>query len=332
MAIRPKTLVAGWAPVLVGGAIVGPLWWIGADQLARWDRIWTGFVAPWIGTFVVALAIQIATNLINDAADFKKGADTEQRLGPPRAVAMGLLPSRAATRGGLACLAVAGAVGLWLASISSWWLLVPGTVALLAAIAYTAGPRPLAYMGLGEIFVLIFFGVFAVGGTVVVLMTSMSWASPSLADVSEIFLWTLWFSLPMGLLAVSILEVNNIRDAPTDREVGKATLAVRVGDRWARRLFLACIVGAFLIPAIPMASVVIYWGETGGLAVVAYAAVCLWLAVGPVRAVRAGTSGRQLNPVLGQVARLEAVVAIGFALLMLLATTLLSFGLDWVFS
>ena len=315
MAIRPKTLVAGWAPVLVGGTIglLDVLVFQKVGQAAA--PVVPGFFIRWMGALVVAVTIQVATNLVNDAADHERGADSPDRLGPPRAVSLGLLSSRQAKGAAALCLLIAALVGLALVSVTSWWLAIPGLLAIVAAVAYTEGPRPLAYVGLGEAFVFVFFGLVALTGTIAV--TVLPAVSGTIQLTYSFFVGPLvWVGIPFGLLAVAILEVNNIRDAPTDRLVGKRTLAVRIGDMWARRLFLACLVTAGAVLAVPLtldAASATFLGDR--LASAAVAIIVVGFAVPPARAVLRGASGRELNPVLGQVARLEAVAALAIAAL-----------------
>ncbi|MEX0990978.1 MAG: 1,4-dihydroxy-2-naphthoate polyprenyltransferase [Actinomycetota bacterium] len=284
LAARPKTLVAGSAPVLVGSSIAFA----------------AGSFRPLLalGALVVGVSIQIGTNFVNDAADHARGADTADRLGPPRAVASGLLPSRVVWSAALDCFVLAGGVGVWLASVSSWWLLIPGGIAILAGIAYTAGPKPLAYLGLGEIFVFAFFGLFATAGTVFVQV-----AGTTVDPLISIFAITVGCS--MGFLAVVILEVNNIRDAPTDREAGKVTLAVRIGDRRARILLAAFLIGAYvfvILPLMPVLVISIPWLLAPMLTIP--------LALSAHRTLARGDSGRPLNLVLAKVALLQAVFAL----------------------
>ena len=317
MAIRPKTLVAGWAPVLVGGVFSGC--WLAAVAEQRDSPDVAGFVLRWLSALVVAVAIQIATNLVNDAADHRRGADTDERMGPPRAVSTGVLAADAVQRAAVAALVVAGLVGLGLVATTSWWLLLPGALSIVAAVAYTAGPKPLAYLGLGEGAVFLFFGLFAVGGTVAVTLVPAFELEPGIEGLFPMFvLQSLWLATPLGLLSVAILEVNNIRDAPTDRLVGKATLAVRIGDRWARRLFATCVVFALVtlgIGFILLANIV------HPVPVVICAILLVFpvvLAIASIMAVVGGAAGRALNPVLGRVARLEAFVAMTMCLWMVL--------------
>jgi 1,4-dihydroxy-2-naphthoate octaprenyltransferase len=300
LAARPKTLVAGWAPVLVGTAFGV----FDGDGRLRVVRA--------AAALIVALAIQIGTNLVNDAADSKRGADKAGRLGPPRAVAEGLLSGKVAVTGGLTCFGIAGLNGLWLASVSGWWLLIPGGLAIVAGIAYTAGPKPLAYLGLGEIFVFIFFGLFATSGSAFVQFTGTG------ANEQAGLIASLVFGASLGLFSVGILEINNIRDAPTDVAVGKATLAVRLGDANARGLFVGCIVGPFVLMVLTAAFAI----SDLSAALVLLTLLSIPLAIPSVKAVQSGAVGRELNPVLGAVARLEAVfaflLAVSFGLIYLI--------------
>ncbi len=297
LATRPKTLVAGWAPVLVGSSIAFAA---GSFRPVRA-----------LGALVVAVSIQIGTNLVNDAADHARGADRADRLGPPRAVASGLLPSRAVWSAALDCFVLAGGVGVWLASVSSWWLLLPGGIAILAGVAYTAGPKPLAYLGLGELFVFLFFGLFATVGTALVV----GW---TLGPEPHAVFYSVPFGVSLGFLAVAILEINNIRDLPTDKMAGKATWAVRVGDRTARRTYRLCIVGG-----IGLASFVSLLFAAGAPAMLA-PLLAIGFAIDPLKAVAKGVEGRALVPVLGATARVESVLA------SLIAVGFVAGGSGWV--
>lgn len=303
LAARPRTLVAGWAPVLVASVA---LLAASADIPERFSF----HVDRAVAALIVALAIQVGTNLVNDAADHARGADGDDRLGPPRAVATGVLSARAVRFGAIACFVVAAAAGLWLASVSSWWLLVPGAAALIAGVGYTAGPKPLAYVGLGEVFVFLFFGLFASVGTVLVQLPVDAWADPGN------WAFAAMLGVSFGLLSVAILEVNNIRDAPTDRLVGKRTLAVAIGDRWARLLYRWSL-----------------WGSLGWLFVafapaLAFPALVPFLCALPFairadRVVRSGTAGRELNQALGATAATATAVALSTCGLLLIAVWLI---------
>lgn len=201
-AARPKTLSAGVIPVLV------------ASALALRDQKFQFFV--FLAALLGAAAIQIATNYINDASDFLRGADTVERLGPPRMAQTGALAPRDLFFGAALCFLFATIMGVYLISVAGFTMLWIGVFSILAAIAYTAGPYPLAYYGLGDLFVMIFFGFVAVCGTY-------------FAHASRLENFSLWASLAVGSLGVSLIVVNNARDIPTDIKVHKKTMAVRMG-------------------------------------------------------------------------------------------------------
>jgi 1,4-dihydroxy-2-naphthoate octaprenyltransferase len=215
-AARPRTLSAGIAPVLVGTAA--------ADRFIAWR-----FAAA----LVVGLSIQVGVNYANDLFDAQRGVDTEERLGPRRAVASGLVsPQRMRVALGIT-IAVAAVAGLMLALATTLWLLVVGVACFAALLAYSGGPRPYASVGLGEVFVFVFFGLVATIGSVYVQAERISAVAVAAA-------------LPVGLLAVAILVVNNLRDIPTDSAAGKNTLAVRLGENRTRRLFAVLSVASLL--------------------------------------------------------------------------------------
>ena len=208
LATRPKTLSASVVPVLIG------------TGLALREK----YPVPWFYFFFVlagAVAIQIGTNLINDALDFKRGADTSARLGPTRVTQAGLLSAEAVLRGGAIALAIGALCGIPLIYRAGWPLLAIGVASIICAYAYTGGPYPLAYHGLGELFVLVFFGFVAVGGTYYVL---------TLQSPDEVLI----AGFMAGSLAVVILAINNLRDIPSDTASNKKTVAVRLGARGAR--------------------------------------------------------------------------------------------------
>jgi 1,4-dihydroxy-2-naphthoate octaprenyltransferase len=219
MASRPATLSAGVAAVLVGTAIA-------------WHDGVFAFL-PFLVVLFAVLAIQIGVNFANDLADALKGADTDSRIGPQRAVASGVISARDMKRGIAVAFGLAGLAGLYLIWYAGWPIFVIGIVSIIAALGYTNGPIPYGYYGLGELFVFIFFGLVATAGTRYVFSSPVpmsAWAG----------------GVVMGLFASAILEANNIRDIDTDRIAGKHTLAVILGRRWARRLFATTIAGAFL--------------------------------------------------------------------------------------
>jgi 1,4-dihydroxy-2-naphthoate octaprenyltransferase len=222
-AIRPKTLSAGAVPVAVGSAVAA------AEG---------GFSAgPAAAALVGALALQVGCNLANDVSDFRKGADTEARLGPARATQRGWLSEGQVVRGAGLAFAVATLSGVYLTAVAGLTVVLIGLCSIAAAVLYTGGPRPLGYLGLGDAMVFVFFGPVAVAGTMMVQCGSMS-AAAWIASVS------------VGSLAVAILVVNNLRDRTTDALAGKNTLAVRFGARFARLEYAAAVaLGLSVVPA-----------------------------------------------------------------------------------
>ena len=236
LASRPATLWAAVVPVLVGGGLA---WGAGREEIfcitapcPAGDRFfrWDAFVV----TLIAALAIQIAANFANDASDAKKGADDEHRIGPTRAVASGLISARQMWVGVWVMFAVAAAGGIYLAVISSAIIIVIGVVSVLATLGYVGGPHPYGYIGLGEAFVFVFFGVIATVGS--------RYVHDSTAPTEA---WLL--SIPVGFLVTAILVVNNIRDIETDAATGKRTLAVMLGRSGTARLFDGLVYGAFVL-------------------------------------------------------------------------------------
>ncbi|HLJ62431.1 MAG TPA: 1,4-dihydroxy-2-naphthoate polyprenyltransferase [bacterium] len=223
LAVRVPTLTAAVAPVLVGTAVA-------ARQ---------GQFRPWgaLGALVVSLCIQVGTNLHNDVLDFLRGADTTSRRGPARATQSGLLTPKQAAAGAYVWFGVAGAVGLAFAARYGWPVVAAGLLAIAAGLGYTGGPWPIGYHGFGELFVFLFFGLLAVAGTTYVQAGSVSVLAIAAA-------------VPVGLLATAIIVVNNLRDLETDRAAGKRTLAVRIGERRTRGLYLGCLVGAGIVPVV----------------------------------------------------------------------------------
>ncbi len=273
MAARPRTLPAAVAPVLVGTALAAH------DA----DVNWLAFAAALVG----AIAIQVGTNLSNDYSDARRGADTEDRLGPVRVTAGGLVPPRQVLVATWASFAVAVLVGVYLIAIAGWVLLVIGAASILAGVLYTGGPRPYGYEGLGELFVFLFFGIVAVTGSYYVQVEELPWEALALA-------------VPVGLLAAAILMVNNIRDIDTDRRAGKRTLVVRLARKRARDLFAAAVYLAFLFPPL-------IW-LLGGTALSAWLLLpwlALPLAAPIVRTVRNRTDGAALNDALGRTGLLQ---------------------------
>src|ERR1700759_178735 len=220
-AARPRTLPAAVAPVLVGTSLAG---FVHVFHPLR-------FVAALLG----ALFIQVGTNLSNDYSDARRGADAEDRRGPVRVTAGGLVPPRQVLIATYVSFGLAGLAGIYLIAVAGWALLIVGAASILAGVAYTGGPKPYGYEGLGEVFVFLFFGVVAVAGSYFVQVKTLDWEAFALA-------------VPVGLLASAILVVNNVRDIDTDRRAGKRTLAVKLGRDGARALFDGMLAVAFLTP------------------------------------------------------------------------------------
>ena len=263
LAIRPKTLPAAASGVVMGCALA---WADGAFQLL-----------PALAALAVALLLQIGSNVANDVFDFERGADTSERQGPLRVTQAGLLTPAQVKRGMWIIFGLAALCGAYLAFLRGWVVMAIGLVAIFSAIAYTGGPFPLGYYGLGDIFVFIFFGLASVAGTYFVQAGSVSPAA-----------W--WMSVPVGLIITAILVVNNLRDIENDRKAGKHTLAVRLGERGTRIEYLVCMVIAYLI--LPLAAL---------LGLVPWTALLAWgslpLAVKSTQAVFT-QRGRPLNAAL----------------------------------
>jgi 1,4-dihydroxy-2-naphthoate polyprenyltransferase len=220
-AARPRTLAAAVVPVAVGTACAAS-----AGGVA-----W----APALAALAGALAIQIGTNFANDVFDAERGADGPDRIGPVRAVGAGLVSAAAMKRAMVLAFAIAAGFGLYLATVGGWPIVVAGLLSIAAGIAYTGGPFPLGYHGLGDVCVLAFFGFVAVCGTALVQVGSV----PAIA---------VWAALPVGALATAILVVNNLRDRTTDARVGKRTLAVRLGRAGAIAEYALLLAIAYAVP------------------------------------------------------------------------------------
>ncbi len=276
-AIRPKTLPAAVAPIAVGCGV--------AIREDGFDPV----VAA--AALIVAVLLQIAANLANDLFDHRRGADVE-RLGPVRVTASGLVSERQMLRALGVTLTLAVAAGLVLVIEGGWPILILGVVAILCAVAYTAGPFPLGYHGLGDLFVFLFFGLVGVAGSAYV-------------QTGHLTRLALLAALPVGFLATAIIVVNNLRDLATDRAAGKHTLAVRIGRRWTIVQFRALLVAALIIP--PLLWIL---GESGGAVMVSWLAIPLALILGRAIGV---TGGRALNPLLAGTARLTLLFSLLFA-------------------
>jgi 1,4-dihydroxy-2-naphthoate octaprenyltransferase len=275
MAARPRTLPAAVAPVLVGTALAA----------TEGTFKWLTFAAAMLG----ALFIQVGTNLSNDYSDARRGADTEDRLGPVRVTAGGLVPPRQVLVATYVAFGMAVLAGAYLIATAGWELLLVGAASILAGVLYTGGPRPYGYEGLGEVFVFLFFGLVAVTGSYFAQVEQLTWEAFVLA-------------VPVGLLASAILVVNNVRDLETDRRAGKRTLAVRLGRARARELYAAMVCGAFLCAPLP-------WliGSDELSPWLALPLLALPLAVPVVRIVRNRTDGPSLNRALARTGMLQLV-------------------------
>ena len=273
---RPRTLPAAVVPVLIGSGVA-----LGYDAFSWWRALLA---------LVVALALQVGVNFANDYSDGVRGSD-ERRVGPVRLVAAGLAPPRHVLFAAFGCFFVAGAAGLVLAAVTSWWLVAVGVACIAAAWFYTGGPKPYGYNGLGEVFVFVCFGVVAVAGTAYVQMKALSWLG-------------LAASVPAGLLACALLMVNNLRDIGTDTLAGKRTLAVMLGDARSRMAYVLTLLAPFGIAAL-----LAFFRPLTLLTVLA-----LPLARMPVRSVRAGAAGPALIKTLGQTGRLQLAFGIAFTI------------------
>ena len=271
MASRPRTLPAAVAPVLVGTAFAG------FEHVFHPLR----FLAALLG----ALFIQVGTNLSNDYSDARRGADAEDRLGPVRVTAGGLVPPRQVLIATYVSFGLAVLFGIYLIVVAGWVLLVIGAASILAGVAYTGGPKPYGYEGLGEVFVFLFFGVVAVTGSYYVQTTHLNWEAFALA-------------VPVGLLASGILVVNNIRDIDSDRRAGKRTLAVRLGRRRTRVMFAVIVYLAFVLTPVTWA-----FGPTSAWLLLPW--LTLPLAASVVRVVHNRTDGPSLNAALAQSGMLQ---------------------------
>jgi 1,4-dihydroxy-2-naphthoate octaprenyltransferase len=279
MAARVRTLPAAIAPVLVGTSLA-----LGAGHFAA-----LAFLAALLG----AIFIQVGTNLSNDYSDARRGADTEDRLGPVRVTAGGLVPPRQVLIATYVTFGLAVLCGVYLVAVAGWELIAVGAASILAGVLYTGGPRPYGYEGLGEVFVFLFFGIVAVVGSYFVQVQQLPW-QPFIC------------AIPVGLLASAILVVNNVRDLETDRRAGKRTLAVRLGREHTRALYTAMLAIAFLCAPLP-------WllGSMTAWLLLPWAAIPLAVAV--ARVVRTRLDGPSLNGALARTGMLQLVFCLLFA-------------------
>jgi 1,4-dihydroxy-2-naphthoate octaprenyltransferase len=273
MASRPRTLPAGLSPVLVGTALAD---YHGAFHLLR-------FLAALIG----ALLIQVGANLSNDYSDAHRGADTDDRLGPVRVTAGGLVPPRQVLVATYVTFGLAVLVGVYLIAVAGWQLLLIGVASIAAGVLYTGGPRPYGYEGLGELFVFLFFGIVAVAGSFFVQTRHFDAQAFALA-------------VPVGLLPTAILVVNNTRDIDTDRRANKRTLAVRMGRAGSRRFYAGLLIGSDLVLLI----VVLAAGLSAWLLLALLTAP---LAARLIRTIARHSDGPTLNGVLAGTGQLQLV-------------------------
>jgi len=291
-AARPATLWAAVVPVIVGGGLA---WGTGREEIFcvttpcpqgervfRWDVL--------VITLIAAVAIQVAANFANDVSDSRQGADTADRIGPTRAVASGLIAPRTMWMGVAAAFAIGVAGGIYLAVVAGPVIIVIGVVSILATLGYVGGPKPYGYLGLGEVFVFVFFGMVATVGS--------RYVHDSTAPAAA---WLL--AIPVGFLATAILVANNIRDIDTDRAAGKRTLAVLMGRTPTARLYTALVYGAFaLITAFAAAGWTPRW--------TALAMLAIPLAGPLVRTIKTVTEGPPLIGALKGTARLQLAAGV----------------------
>ena len=276
LAVRLRTLPAAAAGVVTGSALA----W--RDGFFRFDAAFACLLA--------ALLLQIGSNLANDVFDFERGTDTPDRLGPVRVTQAGLLTPSQVKYGMLIVFALAALLGLYLAWLGGWPIVLIGIAAIISAVAYTGGPFPLGYYGFGDLFVFIFFGLASVAGTYFVQAKSVSAAA-----------W--WMAVPPGLIITAILVVNNLRDLDNDRKAGKHTLAVLLGERASKTEYLLCMSLAYLV--IPIAAL---WNVIPWMSLITWAS--LPLAIRTMRVVFT-QKGRPLNAALagtGQIALLFSIL------------------------
>ena len=276
MAARPKTLPLGVAPVLVGTALAG---YMHVFYPLR-------FVAALLGS----VFIQIGANLSNDYSDARRGADTEDRLGPVRVTAGGLVPPRQVLIATYVTFGLAVLCGAYLIAVAGWQLLLIGVASIIAGVLYTGGPRPYGYEGLGEVFVFLFFGFAAVAGSYFAQVLNFSWES-------------LVLSVPIGLIAAAVLVVNNTRDIDTDRRANKRTLAVRIGRERSRRMYATMVLIAYPIALIPWV-----FGPLSAWLLLPF--LSLPLAAGVIRIVSTHSDGPSLNKALAKTGQLQLVFCV----------------------
>ena len=285
-AARPPTLTAAVAPVLVGtGAAIG-------------DGVFAA--GPFVAALFGAICLQVGANFANDVFDFERGADTGDRLGPPRATQMGLLTPTQMKLGMWAAFLLAFLAGIYLVVVAGWIVVVIGLASIVAGLIYTGGPWPVGYHALGDAFTFVFFGMVAVVGTYFVQ-----------AETAPGMVWLA--AVPVGCTVTAILVANNLRDLATDRAAGKTTLAVVLGERGTRAWYVLLLVAAYGVA-------IALWPATRVEPWALLVLASLPFAVPLLRSVAGGTAGRALNATLVQTARFHLI----FGVLLALALT------DWL--
>jgi 1,4-dihydroxy-2-naphthoate octaprenyltransferase len=277
LASRPRTLPAAAAPVVAGAAA------------AFSDGSFKPVLA--VVTLLASLLLQVGANIANDYYDYIKGADTHERTGPTRVTAAGLLTPSQVLAGMWVVFGAAALLGLYLTYEAGWPVIAMGLASIMTAIAYTGGPFPLGYFGLGEVFVFIFFGLIATIGTYYI-------------QVEQVTPLSVWTSVPVGLLIVAILVVNNLRDIPTDRAAGKLTLATRLGEVGTKVEYFVCVGLAYLAPVVmALFKIATPWVLVSWLSIIF---------LPPVFKLVLSAKGRQLNQALADTGRQALIFAILF--------------------
>lgn len=280
LASRPKTLPAAIAPVMIGTAMAY------GDGVHHWL---TALIC-----LITAILIQIGTNLANDYFDFKKGTDTEERVGPKRVTQSGLIKPETVRTAFILTFTLAALGCWWLAQRGGWPIATLAVIAILSGILYTAGPWPLGYIGLGDIFVLLFFGLVAVGGTYYV-------------QSYEINLAVILAGFGPGLISMAILTVNNLRDIDSDAKAGKKTLAVRFGKSFAQSEYIFSILGASLVP-------VLIFGLIHDHLPILICAIVSLIAIPTIKVVLTKSDGPSLNNALATTGKLLMIYSVMFSI------------------
>jgi len=280
LAFRPKTLTAAIAPVMIGTAMAF------GDGIGHWPSA--------IICLLAALSIQIGTNLANDYYDFKKGADTQDRIGPTRVTQSGLIKPEMVRLSFMIAFALSALCCYVLVQRAGWPIAVIGAISIISGIFYTAGPKPLGYIGLGDVFVLIFFGPVAVASTYYIQSFEMNLA-------------VILAGFAPGLISTAILTVNNLRDIESDAKAGKRTLVVRFGREFAFKEYLFCLITASLLP-------VLIYGLIEDHLPILLSAIIMLLAIPTISNVLTKTDGPTLNAALASTGKLLLIYSIIFSI------------------